>query len=136
MESEKPLATVASRPPGLSESGWAVLCHLSPLANLVVPFGNLLGPLIVWLIKRKESAVVDDQGKEALNFQLSVMLYFIAIALVCVPLAFTKMAFVAILAIPVALGLSLTDFILTIVAAVAASNGKLYRYPISIRFVK
>jgi hypothetical protein len=136
MESEKPLATVAPRPPGLSESGWAVLCHLSPLANFFIPCGNLIGPLIVWLIKRDDSAVVDDQGKESLNFQLSVTLYLIAIALFCVPIAFTKAAFVLILAIPIALLLSLVDLILTIVAAVNASNGKLYRYPMSIRFIK
>jgi len=50
---------------------WAMLCHLSGLAGYVVPFGNIFGPLIIWLIKRDQSWFVDDQGKEALNFQIS-----------------------------------------------------------------
>jgi uncharacterized Tic20 family protein len=54
---------------------WATICHLSALIMLVgVPLGNILGPLVVWLAKRQESEFVDDQGKEALNFQITFTL--------------------------------------------------------------
>ena len=52
-----------------------MLCHLSSLAGSVIPFGNIVGPLVVWLIKKDEYAFVDDQGKESLNFQISITIY-------------------------------------------------------------
>ena len=63
---------------------WAMLCHLSTFAGMVgIPFGNILGPLIIWLIKKDEYPFVDDQGKEALNFQISMTVYLIVSVLLC-----------------------------------------------------
>ncbi|MDD4673356.1 MAG: DUF4870 domain-containing protein [Bacteroidales bacterium] len=59
------------------ERTMAMLCHLSALAMFIVPFGRILGPLIVWLIKREQYVEVDRQGKDALNFHLSIFLYAI-----------------------------------------------------------
>ena len=69
----------ASWPPPLSqdERTWGMLCHLSAFAGYVFPFGGIVGPLVVWLIKKDEMPFVDDQGKEALNFQISVLIYAI-----------------------------------------------------------
>ena len=58
--------------PGQQARQWAMLCHLAAFAGLAVPFGNLLGPLIVWQMKKDVDPFVDAQGKEALNFQISV----------------------------------------------------------------
>ncbi len=59
---------------------WGILCHLSALAMLLgVPLGNLLGPLVVWLVKRDQSSFVDQQGREALNFQISITLYALVV---------------------------------------------------------
>lgn len=75
---------------------WVILCHLTALSLFVgVPFGNVIGPLIVWLLKKNESAAVDDQGKESLNFQISMCIYtllaglslFVVIGFVLLPLA-------------------------------------------------
>lgn len=109
------------------EQNWAMICHLSALAGFLIPFGNIVGPLIVWLIKRAEMPLVDSNGKEALNFQITVS---IAIA-VCIPLMFI------LIGIPLMIIIALGALILTIMAAVKISNGELeYRYPFALRLLK
>jgi uncharacterized protein len=105
---------------------WAMLCHLSGLAGYVVPFGNIFGPLIIWLIKRDQSWFVDDQGKEALNFQISWAIYMI-VSLIAI-LVLVGIVLVGIVAIG--------GLVLLIVAAVKANEGIAYRYPLTIRFIK
>ena len=105
---------------------WAMLCHLSGLAGYVIPFGNILGPLIIWLIKRDQSWFVDDQGKEALNFQISWAIYMI-VSLIAI-LVLVGIVLVGIVAIG--------GLVLLIVAAVKANEGIAYRYPLTIRFIK
>ena len=109
------------------EQNWAMICHLSALAGFLVPFGNIFGPLIVWLIKRAEMPMVERHGKEALNFQITVA---IAVA-VCIPLIFV------LIGIPLMFIIGIGALILTIVAAVKVSNGNFdYRYPLTIRLLK
>jgi uncharacterized protein len=109
------------------EQNWAMVCHLSALAGFLIPFGNIAGPLIVWLIKRAEMPLVEVHGKEALNFQITVS---IAIA-VCIPLMFV------LIGIPLMIIIGLGALILTIMAAVKVSNGELeYRYPFALRLLK
>ena len=106
---------------------WSVLCHASALLGLFFHFlGHILGPLIVWLAKRGESAEIDAHGKESLNFQLSMLIYD-AIALI--------LCFVLI-GIPILIGLWILNIILVIIASIKASEGQLYRYPLTIRFIK
>lgn len=105
------------------ERTWSTLCHLSALAFFVVPpLGHLVGPLVVWLVNRQDSAMIDDQGREALNFQLSMMLYMF-LCLVTV---------VGIIAIPF---LFVANIVLVITAAIRAQDGERYRYPWTIRFL-
>lgn len=106
---------------------WGMFCHLAALAFVLgVPFGNVLGPLVVWLIKRNEIPYVDEQGKEALNFQISVAIY----AIVCIPLVFIAIGIFLLFAIAIA------DLILIIVASIKVSNGEPFKYPATIRFIK
>jgi len=63
---------------------WGMFCHLSTLCGYVMPFGNILGPLVVWLIKKDEYPLVDDQGKEALNFQISITIWTVIAAILCI----------------------------------------------------
>ena len=109
------------------EQNWAMLCHLSALIGFVIPFGSILGPLVIWLIKRADMPLVDQHGKEALNFQLAVaILALISWALVVVLIGFVLLAVVA-----------LGALFFVIRAAIKISNGELgYRYPYSIRFLK
>jgi uncharacterized Tic20 family protein len=105
---------------------WEVLCHLSALAGYVIPFGHIIGPLVVWLLKRGESPSVDAHGKESLNFQISVTIY----AAVCMLLI------LVVIGIPMLILLGVISLVLVIVAAVKASSGEFYRYPLTIRLIK
>ena len=108
------------------ERMWGMLCHLSTLSGYLIPFGNIIGPLVVWLIKKDEYAFVEDQGKEALNFQISVMIYSIVSGI----LVFL------IIGLPLLIAVLIFDLVMTIVAAVKANEGEYYRYPLTIRFIK
>ncbi|NJN65820.1 MAG: DUF4870 domain-containing protein [Chloroflexaceae bacterium] len=109
---------------GSDERTWGMLCHITALAGYFIPFGNILGPLIVWLVKKDESAFVDDQGKESLNFQLSATIYIIVAAVLCLVL----------IGIPILIGLLIFHLVVIIIATVRSSEGERYRYPLTIRF--
>ena len=114
---------------GLSKDvrNWAMLCHLSALVGLLGNgIGFFLGPLIVWLIKKEEHPFIDEQGKEAVNFQITMFIAFM-IALV--------LSFVLI-GIPLLVALGVLEIVFPIIAAIQASNGTHYRYPLAIRFIK
>lgn len=105
---------------------WGTVCHLSALAGFAgVPLGHILGPLVVWLTTRDKYAFADDQGKEALNFQLSILVYTLA----CIPLICLCVGALLIAALHV------FNLIFIIVAGIRASNGEAYRYPLTIRFL-
>ena len=106
---------------------WAMFCHLAALAGLVVPVvGCIVGPLVVWQIKKEEFPFVDKQGKEAVNFQISMLIYGIVAGLLC-------FACVGVVLLPAVV---IFDFIFMLIAAVKANDGYHYRYPLSIRFIK
>ena len=109
------------------EQNWAMICHLSALSGFIIPFGNVLGPLIVWLMKKDTMPLVNEHGKEALNFQITVTIAMvISIALMFVLIGFLLVFIVGIGAL-----------ILTIMAAVKVSNGQLdYKYPFALRLIK
>lgn len=123
---------------------WAVVAHLAALTGHLIPFGSLVGPLVIWLVKRDESAFVNDHGKEAVNFQLSsfiyAVLYFTA-ALGAVISAGVHAANIATLPVSlywvfaVGMLLWLAWTVCVIVGAVTAAGGKPFRYPLSIRFI-
>lgn len=104
---------------------WAMGCHLAALAGFVVPFGSIIGPLIIWLIKKDESSFVDRQGKEALNFQITMLIAF----LVCIVLAFILIGFLLMAVVVI------FDLVMIIVAAIKTSEGEDFRYPVSLRLI-
>ncbi|KRP36975.1 MAG: hypothetical protein ABS34_05020 [Opitutaceae bacterium BACL24 MAG-120322-bin51] len=104
-----------------------MLCHLLSLTQLLgVPLGNILGPLIVWLIKRDEDPFVDLCGKESLNFQISMTIYMVIAGILI-------LLFVGLFMIPI---LMILNIVYTIIAAIKASQGSSYTYPLTIRFIK
>jgi len=107
------------------ERTWAMLCHFSAFAGLIFPFGNFLAPLIIWLIKKEEFPFVEDQGKEVLNFQISMTIYLIGSGILCFIL----------IGIPMVIGFLIFDVIVTLIGAVKANDGFKYRYPLAIRFI-
>ncbi len=105
---------------------WAMICHLSALVGLLGNgIGFLIGPLVMWLIKREDDPLIEEQGKEAVNFQLTMFLAIFVSAL---------LVFVLI-GIPLLIMFGLMMVIFPIIAGVKTSNGEHYRYPISIRFL-
>ena len=122
-ESVQPSGTMTQQ----QERLWATFCHLGAFAGIIAPgLGHILGPLVVWLIKRNESAFVDDHGKEALNFQLSVTIYGFVAGILCLVL----IGFLLIAALIV------FDIIVVIMGAVKANSGETWQYPLCIRFIK
>jgi uncharacterized Tic20 family protein len=108
-----------------------MICHLSALAGLVVPVvGCIVGPLVVWQIKKEEFPFVDEQGKESVNFQISMLLYLLVSAILWIPLSFVCIGML----IPAAIGIA--DLVFLLIAAVKANDGHHYRYPLTIRFIK
>jgi len=106
---------------------WGMLCHLGALAGFVgVPFGNILGPLVFWLIKKNEFPFVDDQGKESLNFQITLTI----LGIICIPLVFL------IIGIPLLIALAVLGVVLCIIGALKANEGQTYRYPFAFRLIK
>ncbi len=105
---------------------WATFCHLAGLLSLTgIPFAGLIGPLVLWLAKRDDDPFIDDQGRESVNFQISMGIYMILAGLLCVIL----------IGIPILMGLVLAELILIILACVRSNEGELYRYPLTIRFL-
>jgi uncharacterized Tic20 family protein len=101
--------------------GWSVAAHLLPLVGVYI-----LGALFIWLIKRDEDPFVEFNSREALNFQLSMLIYGLVSALLVIVL----------IGIVLILAVGIFSFVMAIVAAVKAANGELYRYPLTMRMVK
>ena len=108
------------------ERTWGTIAHLGNIAGLMVPFGNILTPLLIWMFKREESEFIEEQAKEALNFQLSISV----LALCCIPLVFV------VVGIFFLIGLAALDFVASILAAINANEGKQFRYPLNFRWIK
>ncbi|MBL4576578.1 MAG: DUF4870 domain-containing protein [Opitutaceae bacterium] len=104
-----------------------MLCHLTAFACFIIPgVGMILGPLVIWLIKKNEMPFVDDQGKEALNFNITVL----------------NASFVSFLLLAIGIGIILLPvvgifwLIFTIIASMKANEGVYYRYPVTLRIIK
>lgn len=116
-----PAAPVADR----EERMWAMFCHLGGLLGSFLPPLNIILPLVIWLVKREGYPLVDDQGKEALNFQISLTIYAIISAILILLL----------IGILLLIALGIFALIVQIIAMVKANEGVRYRYPLAIRLV-
>jgi len=113
-----------------TDNQWNMLVHLSSLSGYIgVPLGNVLGPLIVWQIKKNEIPEIDTHGKDALNFNLSMLLYLAVLTV------FSLLVITLILTIPMIVIAVILHIIFTIKAALAARDGKEYKYPLTITFI-
>ncbi len=125
-------------PPGPTTSGptprvddregrkWAMICHLAALVGLFSGIGFIVGPLVAWLLKKDDHPLIDEQGKEALNFQLTMFLAaFVAGLLALVLIGFFLLIVIGVLMV-----------VFPVIAAVRTDQGDRYRYPLTIRFVK
>jgi uncharacterized Tic20 family protein len=122
----------ASPPPAPTSStsseikNWCVLCHASALLGLFFHFfGHILGPLIVWLVKRDTAPEIDAAGKESLNFQISMLIYDIIAAILCLVL----------IGIPILIALWILNTVFVVIASIRTNEGQVYRYPMTIRLI-
>ncbi|MCB9350556.1 MAG: DUF4870 domain-containing protein [Lewinellaceae bacterium] len=105
---------------------WSTFAHLGFIAGLVIPFGNVITPLVIWLVFKDRSSYVDYHGKEALNFQITATLAMIA----------SGILILLIIGIFLLIGVVLLALVFSIVAATKANNGEYYEYPFTIRFIR
>jgi len=108
-----------------TEKQWGMFTHLAALATFVIPLGNIIGPLIIYLIKKDEYEFVNDQGKEVLNFQITWSIILIVSAILIV----------AVIGIFMLIGFGIAWLILVILGTMRANEGIYYRYPMTIRFI-
>lgn len=111
--------------PSNDEKNAGMLCHLLALTGFVIPFGWIFGPLIVWLVKKDESEFVNRQGKDSLNFQLSMLIWTIC----CIPLVFIVVGIFLLIA------LGIMNIIMIIIASIKAADGQFMDYPLSVKFI-
>ncbi|HSD17603.1 MAG TPA: DUF4870 domain-containing protein [Thermomonas sp.] len=112
--------------PSAEDRQWGMFAHLSALSGVIIPFGNIIGPLVVWQIKKDTLPFAAEQGKEALNFNITALiaaaigflLTFVLIGLVLLPL------------------IGIAWLVLTILAGIKANEGVAYRYPFALRLIK
>ena len=109
------------------EKNWAMIVHLAALVSFVAsPIGAILGPLVVWLIKKEQMPFVKDQGKEALNFNISILMYgLISGIFVFIGIGVLMLIFVGIFWL-----------VFVVIAGIRAQKGERFRYPLTIRFIK
>jgi uncharacterized Tic20 family protein len=147
-----------------NENNTATFIHLSSLSQYFFPFGNFIFPLLIWSSKRNESEFIDYNGKQVLNFQLSIFIYSLVLGMIAIPIVifsvFNNIAFnsmineegfllnqfqygtnmtsiiIVILIILAFIGLKVAEFFLIILASVQASKGEYYKYPLTISFIK
>jgi uncharacterized Tic20 family protein len=119
--SEPPMAGA----PSADERQWAMFSHLSALIGLIIPFGSIVGPLVIWLIKKDTMPFVNDQGKEALNFNITVAIAAIVGWILC----FILIGFLVLAVVFVAW------LVLVIIGTIKANEGTAYRYPFTLRLV-
>lgn len=109
-----------------SDKTLAMLCHLGALGGFLIPFGNVIVPLVIWLVKKDQSVLVAEHGKESLNFQISMLIYFvISLVLTLILIGFLLM-----------LALVVFDIVMIIIATIKVNDGQSFRYPLCIRLIK
>lgn len=131
-----PAAPVEPSKPGMTAAQWALVLHLSPLLALAVccaPGVAIVGPLIVWLIKRPESAELDAIGKRVLNFQISYAIYSVAIGIASTVLSAVQIGW---LLWPAGIAVGLAWLTFTIIGAVKQRRGEVYRPPFVLDLIK
>ena len=112
--------------PDKDELMWSTFAHLGFVAGMVIPFGNVIAPLVIWLVFKDRSSYIDYHGKEALNFQITVTFAMIASGILILLL----------IGIFLLIAVVLLALVFSIMGAIKANNGEYYEYPFTIRFIR
>ena len=122
----------------------AFLLHLSAFFGYIFPFGAVVGPLVIWEMNKRKSDFIDRNGKEAINFNLSYLLYTFVLGLSIVPFVIRTVMndlhhldLFGMISVGSIIGiLAIVKFVLIIIAASKANQGEVYNYPLTIKFIK
>lgn len=119
------------------ECQWALFAHLGGLLGTALGFGSsgFIAPLVIWLIKKDQSRFIEDQSKEALNFNISILLAALVLATVGGILSVVTLGLGVLLVIPAGLALGAYAIAMPIVAAMKVNAGERYRYPLTLRLI-
>jgi len=138
MNDINPAPTSADSGISAEERQWGMFAHLSALAGGIVTagwagsIGCFIGPLVIWLMKKETMPFVDDQAKEALNFNITVaIIFFVLFVMTLVTLGIG-----ALLTVPLMILVGIAWLVFTIIATIKANQGERYRYPLTLRLVK
>lgn len=121
--------TIAENSSGLSSDDklFGMLCHLASFCVFIgIPFGNIIGPVVLWLLKKNDSNFVDYNGKESINFQITITIASIIAGILCLILVGYLLLLV----------LFIINIIVVVQASLKANNGETYRYPFSLPFIR
>lgn len=123
--------------PSAEEKQWALFAHLSAILGGILTghmfgWGCFVGPLIIWLVKKDTMPFVNDQGKEALNFNITLAIVGFALLV----LSIITFGIGLLIAIPAGIVIGIGWLVFVVIAAIKASEGVAYRYPVSIRLIK
>lgn len=113
-----PLATA-------SERTYVTFIHLMPIFATAFPLFLVLGPLVMWLIRKNESAYINDHGREALNFNISLLIYYVVSGVLVLILV----------GFPLLIGVYVLGVVCSVLGAIAGNRGEFYRYPMCIRLI-
>jgi uncharacterized Tic20 family protein len=126
----------AAWPPGQVEMNpearqWGMFAHLSALAGFIIPFGHLIGPLVIWMMKKDQVPFVNDQGKESLNFQITVTIGLVAVFIIgLLSICIGGIGFFLVPAV------GIIGAVMAAMGAMEANKGVAYRYPFALRLIK
>lgn len=127
--------------PSAEDRQWAMFAHLSALVGglLTSVFGGwgiVIGPLIIWLVKKDTMPYADEQGKEALNFNITFAIFALVMSGVFGFFTFVTLGLGLLLVVPAVAAIVLVWLVFTIIAAIRSNEGRAYRYPVTIRFIR
>ena len=110
----------------MTDRQWAMFLHFSQLANFLIPFGGVIIPIIIWQMKKNDSPEIDAHGKQVVNWIISGVIYGV-ISLVLM---------IVIIGVPLLIILGILAIVFPIIGGIKANNGELWKYPLSIKFLK
>ena len=117
------------------ERSYALLTHLSLLGHIIVPYVAIVIPLILWMVKKGQSPVIDDHAKEAVNFQITLLLYTLVLPILAALIGAITCGVGLVLLVPAILGPYILGLVGMIMASMAANRGEFFRYPMNFRFI-
>lgn len=124
--SEENVVVEAEVVPSKEEKTLGLVCVLLQFLGFVFPFGSLIGPLVLWLVKKDSSRFLDEVGKETVNFQITLLIAVVISIILCFVLIGALLLF----------AIGVYALVTIIIAAIKANDGVVYRYPVNIRFIK